>query len=346
MNPHVNHYCSGCGQSIQTHDPEALGYAPKLESELCQRCFRLKHYKDTAAFKKDQVDSNTVIQMISKISGKIVLIVDVSDIESTLFSGLNRHFIQREFILILTKKDVLPVTVSEQKILKVLQKRLSEENIKVLEAFLISNFDPQKILSVKTKLLKYGLNDNLIVVGYANTGKSSFLNALLKLNLSTSEYANTTLAIQSFPFSNHRIYDTPGIRLESSFLDILSVKNQGLYGINSRLKPRTIQLKGDQCFIFDELLDVSILGDAQSITIYTSEALPMHRTKHLNREKYLMNKDYYLETAKHTYETIIMDDKIDVVFKQLGWVSIHAKYAKIIVTSKVKNSIVFRKAMI
>ena len=57
MNSQDNHYCSGCGQSIQTHDPEALGYAPKLESELCQRCFRLKHYKDTAAFKKDQVDS-------------------------------------------------------------------------------------------------------------------------------------------------------------------------------------------------------------------------------------------------------------------------------------------------
>lgn len=346
MTNHNIHYCIGCGQAIQNQDPQNVGYAPKHDSVLCQRCYRLKHYKDISAFKKNQVNSNTVIQMIEDISGRIVLIVDVADIESTLFSGLNRHFVKRDFILVLTKKDVLPITVSEQKILRILQKRLHEENITVLEAFLLSNFDENKIALVRTKLLKYGLSDNLIVVGYANTGKSSFLNALLNVNLSTSEYANTTLAIQSFAFSNHRIFDTPGIRLESSYLDILSIKKQGLYGINQRLKPKTIQLKGDQCFIFDDLLDVSIIGDASSITLYTSEHLPNHRTKYSNRDHYLDNLEAYREEAKHMYETLVLDDKIDVVFKQLGWVSIHAKNARIVVYTKVKNSIVFRKAMI
>ena len=36
--------CIGCGISLQFDDKEKLGYTTSIDSNLCERCFRLKNY--------------------------------------------------------------------------------------------------------------------------------------------------------------------------------------------------------------------------------------------------------------------------------------------------------------
>ena len=38
--------CHGCGIILQNENREELGFTPNLESELCERCFRIRNYND------------------------------------------------------------------------------------------------------------------------------------------------------------------------------------------------------------------------------------------------------------------------------------------------------------
>ncbi len=339
-------HCSGCGVSLQNIDKEKVGYTPKLENDLCQRCFRLKHYGDTTVIDMHGVESEDVLNSIKDIEGKVVLMVDVSDIESTLFRGVRRHLFDRELILVVTKRDLLPKTVSEQKILKTLQERIREEAVDIVEAILISIYDDMSIQNVKKILLKHAKEANLIVMGYANTGKSSFLNKLLESDFTVSPYANTTLKIQSADFGTHKIYDTPGIRMEASYFDFMSAKQQAQYSITKTLKPITHQLKGDQVFFIPNCADVVIQAKGQgTVTLLFSDEIKIHRTKLENRKNYLSK---HINYPDKTYQLNFNLDagQYDIVIKQLGWLSIKGDGFKIKTTSILHDGVVLRKAMI
>lgn len=338
--------CSGCGIKLQDQNPKDLGYTPKIENNLCQRCFRLKHYGDTKVMDLHGVESEEVFKSIEKIPGKIVLMVDITDIESTLFRGVRRHFSQRNLILVITKRDLIPITVSEQKILKILSEKVKEEAIEVLDAILVSIYDQKSILNAKKILLKHAKDSNLLIMGYANTGKSSFLNHIVNTTFSVSPYAHTTLDIQSVPFGNHFIYDTPGIRMEASYFDFMDAKTQAQYSISKPLKPITHQLKGDQCFFIKDIADITIsAGIGSTVTLYFSDQIDIHRTKADNRDNYQINHINYPDKMyRSNYK--LDEGKYDIVVKQIGWFSVKGSDIKITINSILKDAIIIREAMI
>ena len=57
--------CLGCGIFLQDKDVNSLGYTPKIENDLCQRCFKLKHYGEKIDIEKKQ-NNNTIINKINK----------------------------------------------------------------------------------------------------------------------------------------------------------------------------------------------------------------------------------------------------------------------------------------
>lgn len=339
-------HCTGCGVVLQNTDKDLIGYSPKLENDLCQRCFRLKHYGDTTVIDQHGVESEDVLESVKNIEGKIVLMVDITDIESTLFRGIRRHLLNRELILIVSKRDLLPKTVSEQKILRTLQARVHDEAVEFVEAILISIHDQKSINNARKILLKHAEETNLIVMGYANTGKSSFLNKILESDFTVSPYANTTLKIQSAIFGNHLIYDTPGILMEASYFDFMTAKQQAQFSITKTLKPITYQLKGDQVFFIPNYADISIqvIGEGTA-TLYFSDECDVHRSKLGNRENYI---DKHIQYPDKTYSlNFNLDEgRYDIVVKQLGWLSLKGDGFKIKTTSILKDGIVLRKAMI
>lgn len=339
--------CSGCGVTLQHSHPNLLGYCVKEGQTVCQRCYRLTHYGDTQSFQSDGVDSIEVLQKIAQVKGVIVLIVDVSDIESSIFQGIRRHLPQREFILVVTKKDLLPDTVSSQKILRLIHKRLEEEALHVKKAFLVSLKDKSSIETLRDALLAES-SQTYIFTGLTNVGKSSLLNELVNSQFTVSPYAHTTLELQTIAWYQHTFVDTPGIRLDQSFLDFYPITQQAKLKIHSKLKPITYALKGNQTFIVEHLGDVSVQcsGEA-SVTLYFSSDVSIHRTKYENRETYLTKHEVY--TSVESLKTLVFyshQEKMDVVFKSLGWFCIQGKIDRITVTSRFSEGIHFRKAMI
>lgn len=343
----TNQKCSGCGVVLQSMNPQSVGYVIKEGQTLCQRCYRLNHYGDTQSFEKEGVDSTEVIKQLSSLEGTIVLVVDVSDIESSVFQGIRRHLPNREFIIVVTKKDLLPVTVSSQKILKLIQKRIEEESIRVQKAFLVSLNDSDSLDHLRNSLLQEKAT-TFIFTGLTNVGKSSLLNALTQSRFTVSPYAHTTLDLQTLEWYHHILVDTPGIRLDRSFLDFYPVTQQAKLKIHSRLKPITYRLKGNQCFIVDQLGDVCIESSGEaSVTLYFSADISIHRTKMENRETYLSNHTVYDPSwAMITQVFYPKDVKMDLVFKSLGWFCVQGDIRKITVTSRLSDGIHLRKAMI
>lgn len=341
--------CLGCGVKLQTQDPNGLGYIVKAGQTTCQRCFRLRHYGDTKLFHPEAVNSRQVLEAIEPIEGVILLVMDITDLETGLFKGLRRHLPNRKFILVVTKRDLLPKTVSDQKILNVLSRRVKEEQIEVEFAVLVSMYDEASIENLRSHLRRMKPKTALIACGNANAGKSSLLNALMKDHqaLTVSPYPHTTLEINECDFDGLRIFDTPGIQVESSFLDSVELTQVPKLVPQKTFKPTTIQLKGRQCFMIGSFGDVIIdAKEGASVTFYFSEQMPIHRTKAENRETYLDNHPLYGEQKVHQLIFPVNDDKIDLVFKQLGWICISGDVKALVVHTILKEGILLRKAMI
>jgi 30S ribosome assembly GTPase len=340
--------CVGCGIDLQTTEPSLMGYANSLESAYCKRCYRIKHYGDYTSLKKHAVSSDKVFEAVNQLEGTILLVIDVTDIDSGLFTGIQRHLAQRDFIIVLTKWDLLPKTVSKQKIESYLLSKLRDMPINVLGIAMSSDKGKLGISNLIQQIKRLRLKQ-LIAVGYANMGKSTLINALIgkQDHLTISPYPHTTLEINKIEWDYGTIIDTPGIKIENSFFDTLEFEDFENYSILSPFKPKTYQLDSAQSFIIDKIGVISIIPKNQaSVTLYFSTQIPIHRTKYLNLESYLEKHAEVLPKNVKTKRITEKLDKFDIVFKQLGWYCLQGEFEMIEIKTSLIDQVITRKALI
>lgn len=338
--------CLGCGVTLQNTQENQVGYVVKLDQTYCQRCFRLKHYGETRVIEKDSVKSELVFDQIQAIKGLIVLVSDITDLESGLFSSITRHLPQRDMILVLTKTDLLPITVSSQKIERALMRKLKKENLFFNDVFLVGDHGKSGRDEL-LKALKHSPYQHYIFMGYANTGKSTLVNALIERNHATiSPYPNTTLAIQHIATDFGEVIDTPGIQIGEGIFKHIPFDRYEDYLWKKRIHVTHIQLKGEQALIlpYVGILMITVTGPA-SISYYVAKPKLIHRTNLANLASYRQNHDIGLaQTQKHTLKPI--DEPFDVVFKQIGWYSFRGKIDRLEVETHAIKDVVVRKALI
>ena len=185
--------CKGCGAILQSKDQNAPGYTPKENSDYCQRCFRLIHYDDLMISMRKGIDPDVVMDRISQSDALILWVVDLFDFEAGIIPGLNRHLIGKDIIMVCTKRDILPDTLSEEKIARFVFSRLKENGISIKSLILTSKLERMGVEEVKQAVQLYRKNREVIVMGKANSGKSTLLNNLLGENtLTMSRYPGTT----------------------------------------------------------------------------------------------------------------------------------------------------------
>ena len=344
--------CKGCGAVLQNTDIKAIGYTPKENSEYCQRCFRLMHYDDLQYSMKTGIDPDEVLSRINEIDGIILWVCDIFDFEASMIEGLNKHLIGRDIIMVVTKRDLLPVTVSNEKMAKFIFSRLKDYGI-TIKGLIVTG----KNIDNKDEILKainiYKKN-NIIVMGKANVGKSTLLNALMKDEvLSVSRYPGTTLDFNEMDIDGFHFIDTPGIEVKNSV--VMEVEEKYLKSLipNRPIKPVIFQIRDDQAFIIDGLMMIKFY-DAKnsSVVVYMSNEVKVHRTtaqkanelwdKHLGElfKPVTIDKKYRNITVNKQY------DKMDIVMDGLGWICISGDVSKIEIRYPEKVNVKFRKAAI
>lgn len=349
-------YCYGCGVRLQHTDPEKTGYVVKPEQALCQRCYRLTHYGDTTRLKTEEADSDEVLREIASIDALYLYVADLTDFEGSMIPGINRHLANKDLLLVATKRDLLPVTMSNSKLLRFVQSRMKAYGCEVKGIVVIGDYAKDGIDEVEHGLRLFRKGRAVVALGMANAGKSTLLNQLVKpeKTLTVSPYPHTTLRLNAIRCGDYTVYDSPGIRVENSLWNRLSPVDIRKITLDRAYAPRSFQLRDDQTIIAGGLCAISIYGcNDVSLTSYLSENVLLHRTKAERRDEFLEKhfdelEPRLIERPALTQKTVYQgkNEKTDIVINQLGWFCIQGEFTKIEVLTPVGVNVLFRKAMI
>ncbi|WP_173916074.1 ribosome biogenesis GTPase YqeH [Halobacillus sp. Marseille-Q1614] len=337
--------CQGCGAPIQTTEPSEPGYAPKaaLEREevICKRCFRLKHYNEVQDVPYTDDDFLTMLHQISDSSALVVQLVDIFDFNGTFIPGLKRLTGQNPVVLVGNKMDVLPNSVNPNKVKQWLRTAAKEQGLKVEDVFLISAQTGEGIEELSHSIDRYREGKDVYVVGTTNVGKSTFINRLINMTsgvkdiITTSYFPGTTLGFIDIPLDdNSSLFDTPGVIHRHQMAHYVSDQDLKLITPRKEVKPKVYQLNAEQTLYFGGLARLDFVsGGRSSFICYFANELMIHRTKLEKADELFKNHAGELlsppdaETLKNmpplkAHHFKITDDKTDIVFSGLGWVTI------------------------
>ena len=307
--------CKGCGVILQDQNLLQEGYTTNLENDICQRCFRMKNYGEYQVVTKSNDEYLNILKGVGETKDLVLYIADLLNLEENIETI--RELIPNKMILVLNKKDVLPKSVKEEKLIKYLENK----GINFEEVIVISVNKNLNIDYLLKRIKYYQTSKNVYVVGHTNAGKSSLINKLISnyssnnQELTMSPLPSTTLNLVKIDINDHlTLIDTPGLVDNGSILNRVDASMVKKISPRKEIKPRTYQLRKNQSIIIEDLIRIDYVeGEKNSFTLFVSNDLKVKRL--LN----LFNNDELKDKNKFTYE---MKYDEDLVINGLGFVKI------------------------
>lgn len=307
--------CSGCGVLLQDQNLLQEGYTTSLENDVCQRCFRMKNYGEYQVVTKSNDEYLKILKSVGETKDLVLYITDLLNLEENIEEI--RNIIPNKMILVLNKKDVLPKSVKDEKLINYLK----EKNIEFEEVIVVSVNKNINIDYLLKRIKYYQTSKNVYVVGHTNAGKSSLINKLISnysdntQELTMSPLPSTTLNLVKIDINDYlTLIDTPGLVDNGSILNRVDASMVKKISPKKEIKPRTYQLRKNQSIVIEDLIRIDYVeGEKNSFTLFVSNDLKVKRL--LN----LFNNDELKDKNKLTYE-VKYDE--DLVINGLGFVKI------------------------
>ena len=310
----MNKICLGCGVTLQDENITQAGFTTDINNDICQRCFRMKNYGEYQVVTKSNEEYIEILKSVDETKDLVLYIVDLLNVDKDL--SLIRNYMHNKMILVLNKRDVLPKSVKDEKLINYFKNMDIEfEDVVVISTTKNYNID----LLLRT-IKKYQTTKNVYVVGHTNVGKSSLINKLIQdysentSELTISPLPSTTLNKVEVPLSDSLILiDTPGLVDRGNIVNYIDSDTLRKINPKKEIKPKTYQIKKGQCLVIANLFRIDYVeGERNSFTIYCSNNL---KVKRYNRHKCQLLKDL----SKTTYDIGYQED---IVINGLGFIKI------------------------
>jgi len=330
--------CLGCGVILQDENVLQEGYTTNLDNDICQRCFRMKNYGEYQIITKSNEEYVSILKSVGETKDLVLYITDLLNLDQDLEQI--RKYITNKMILVLNKKDVLPKSVKEEKLIEYVKSK----NLDFLEVIVVSVSKNYNIDYLLKRIKYYQTSKNVYAVGHTNAGKSSLINKLIKnysdntQELTMSALPATTLNTVTIEINNYlTLIDTPGLVDSGSILNYVDPKVVKKISPKREIKPKTYQIRKNQSIVIEDLVRIDYVeGERNSFTVYVSNDLKVKR--YLNSS----NRDDLKDLNKITYDVKYGED---LVINGLGFIKIVDK-AKVDVYINKNVSTFTRKSLI
>lgn len=305
--------CIGCGLKLQSTDETKEGYIRPSNverSQLCERCFRIQNYNEYQVVDKTNKDFVKIFKKVDKSKDLVLLVVDLLNIGELERLG---EYIHNDIILVLTKRDLVPKRIYEEKLLNY----FDSLHLNIVDKIIISSKNNYHLDELMELVFEHKKSKNVYVVGITNAGKSTLINkiiynySILDSKITTSILPSTTLDTIEVPISEDLIFiDTPGLLVEQSIVDKVDPETLRKIVPKTELKPTIFQVKSDQIFLVDNLIRLEVKED-NNIVFYISNNLPIMR--------YYKDNEKLKDLVKHE---LTISEVEDIVIEGLGFIKV------------------------
>lgn len=310
----MNKKCLGCGVELQDENMLLDGYTVNLENDLCQRCFRLKNYGEYQATTKTNEEYQQILEAVGKTKDLVVYVTDVLNVEQDLYDI--RKFLPNKILLVLNKRDVIPKSVKDEKLIQYFKDKYDFFN----DIVVVSCEKNMNIDHLLNRIKFFQVTKQVYVVGHTNAGKSSLINKLIKnysdskQELTISPLPSTTLNLINIEINDYlTIIDTPGLIDEGSITNYVDNELLKIITPKKEIKTKTYQLRRGQSIIIGDLVRIDYVdGKKNSFTLYISNDI---KTKRIISSRH----DDLKNLAKRTYQ---LPFNQDIVIKGLGFIKV------------------------
>ena len=295
--------CSGCGIVLQDTDSNKEGYVDDLNKDLCERCFRLRNY---GVYKYTCRDNSSYEKILDKINKDdlVVYVVNILNLNLELLSKF------KKVLLVITKRDLLPKSVKDYKIIKYIENM----NINsIVDIEIVSSIKNYNLDSLYNKINKYNKTGYVYLVGNTNSGKSTLLNKIIKNytsmspNITESMYPSTTLDKIDIVINDKlTIVDTPGIISSGSVINYMDKKMLKKIIPKTEIRPITFQLSGSGSLIIEDIIRIDYKTVNTSMTVYMANNLRIRKLSD--------SKDDFLDGIEYSFK---LGNDMDIVIEDL-----------------------------
>ena len=276
--------CLGCGSILQSSDKTKLGYINEKkieEANICERCFKLINYGE---FKKIDTTGEEYIDIyknINKTDDLVLFLVDIFNINSSI--EMINKYINNKIILVITKFDILPKSVKENKIKEKLKKYNFNNNI--IDMVIISSKTNYNIDMLYNKIKENKTSNNVYICGNTNSGKSTLINKFIKnysdvdISITTSILPSTTININEIKVDDDlTLIDTPGFIEKDNISEYIDAKTLKKVMPHKEIRPITYQISEGTTLLIDNMLRIEyVKGEKNSFTFYLSNDIIISR---------------------------------------------------------------------
>ena len=295
--------CIGCGIELQNEDPSRLGYVSNLDNKLCVRCFKLKNYGE---YTKVNLGNSDYLKIINNIPDDSSVLY-VSDILSMDLDSINRF---KKVILVITKRDIMPKSIIDGKIIDFVKKRYSNiEDVVIVSSN--KNYNMDILYNIINKK-----HSDIYFVGNTNSGKSTLINKLISDydnsgdNVTVSMYPSTTLDKVIIKVNDINLIDTPGLIDNGNIMNYLDDKDLKLVCAKKEIRPKSCQIKGKGSILIGNYARINYdTKGNNSFVIYVSNMVPVKFIS-LSNDKLKNCSNYRFDLGKNK----------DIVIPGLGFV--------------------------
>lgn len=287
----MNKVCVGCGSVLQSIDESMEGYVSSKVIDrvnMCKRCFKLKNYGEVYNL-DNSIDKDKLINEVNSSNKSVLYLVDTLTISNDVLKFIDS--ITNKVYLVLTKRDLLPKSVVDSKLIEYVK-----EKTLIKDVFVISSYNGYGIDTLYKELIR-NKESSVYVVGYTSSGKSTFINKLLSLNgfesnILESCLPNTTLETINIRVNDKlEVIDTPGLTSDRALFNYIDINEYKKLIPKNRIKPKVYSLKSEFMILLGNILRIeNNSGKDVNLVFYFKNEIKLSKMRSI-RNTLLKDKD-------------------------------------------------------